>query len=235
MASTSPLPSRSADAVSKTVPTDQIDPYATMGQFSFAPATKTTVVTTTYTTTTTFPPLCINAPGNMSERDPKEYPLAHTQAPESIRKFYFESGGALACFEEAHAVSDKVQEVCFAATQRHACSSHRFPCLLPIPLTRFPRSTTPSAKCSALPMALCKKSSPTAVLPSSQHQTTQRSRTTPARSIRLLAPHMAVGSEKLSTNTRQSLYSERRPSWLTFNAVARSHALDTKKVQRSPA
>jgi len=110
MASTSPLPSRSADAVSKTVPTDQIDPYATMGQFSFAPATKTTVVTTTYTTTTTFPPLCINAPGNMSERDPKEYPLAHTQAPESIRKFYFESGGALACFEEAHAVSDKVQE-----------------------------------------------------------------------------------------------------------------------------
>ncbi|KAF1945344.1 WD40 repeat-like protein [Clathrospora elynae] len=81
-----------------------------MGQFSFAPATKTTVVTTTYTTTTTFPPLCINAPGSLSGRDAKDYPLAHVQAPESIRKFYFESGGDLACFEEANAASDPVQQ-----------------------------------------------------------------------------------------------------------------------------
>ncbi|KAF1834338.1 WD40 repeat-like protein [Decorospora gaudefroyi] len=95
---------RSADSVSK------MDPYATMGQFSFAPATKTTVVTTTYTTTTTFPPLCVNAPRSLSERDAKDYPLAHVQAPESIRKFYFESGGELACFEEASAASDQVQE-----------------------------------------------------------------------------------------------------------------------------
>ncbi|KAH7383236.1 WD repeat-containing protein pop1 [Pyrenochaeta sp. MPI-SDFR-AT-0127] len=98
------------DSVSKTVHNEAMDPYATMGQFSFAPATKTTVVTTTYTTTTTFPPMCINAPGSLGERDPKEYPLAHTQAPESIRKFYFESGGELACFEEANAASNKVQE-----------------------------------------------------------------------------------------------------------------------------
>lgn len=96
---------------SKTVHSELADPYATMGQLSFAPATKTTVVTTTTTTTTTFPPMCINAPGNLGERDPKEYPLAHTQAPESIRKFYFESGGGLACFEEEQAASDKVQEV----------------------------------------------------------------------------------------------------------------------------
>ncbi|KAF2036724.1 WD40 repeat-like protein [Setomelanomma holmii] len=81
-----------------------------MGQFSFAPATKTTVVTTTYTTTTTFPPLCVNAPGSLSERDPKEYPLAHVQAPESIRKIYFDAGGELACFEEADAALSKVQE-----------------------------------------------------------------------------------------------------------------------------
>lgn len=99
-----------ADGVSKTVHTEAMDPYATMGQFSFAPATKTTVVTTTYTTTTTFPPLCVNAPGSLSERDPKDYPLAHVQAPESIRKFYFESGGELACFEEANAASDKIQQ-----------------------------------------------------------------------------------------------------------------------------
>ncbi|KAH9862513.1 hypothetical protein IAQ61_009930 [Plenodomus lingam] len=108
-----PTPSgrgRGSDAVSNTLHAEQVDPYATMGQFSFAPATKTTVVTTTYTTTTTFPPICINAPGNLSQRDPKEYPLAHAQAPESIRKFYFESGGELACFEEANPISDKVKE-----------------------------------------------------------------------------------------------------------------------------
>jgi F-box and WD-40 domain protein CDC4 len=105
------LPSAHADAV---------DPYATMGQFSFAPATKTTVVTTTYTTTTTFPPLCINAPGSLGGRDPKEYPLAHVQAPESIRKILFDAGDELACFEEADAASRKVQEVCFRQFQGYA-------------------------------------------------------------------------------------------------------------------
>ena len=91
---------------------DASDPYATTGHFSLAPATKTTVITTTYTTTTTFPPMRVNAAGSLSGRDPKEYPLAHVQAPESIRKIYFDAGGELACFEEADAASSKVQEVC---------------------------------------------------------------------------------------------------------------------------
>ncbi|USP81449.1 hypothetical protein yc1106_08723 [Curvularia clavata] len=111
MASASSDSGPGADGVSKTLHTDATDPYATMAQFSFAPATKTTVVTTTYTTTTTFPPLCVNAPGSLAERDPKDYPLAHVQAPESIRKFYFESGGELACFEEADAASERVREL----------------------------------------------------------------------------------------------------------------------------
>ncbi|KAL5118521.1 SCF ubiquitin ligase complex subunit cdc4 [Pleosporales sp. CAS-2024a] len=89
---------------------DGVDPYATMGQFSFAPATKTTVVTTTTTTTTTFPPLCVNPPGSLGARDPKEYPLAHVQAPESIRKICFNVGGELACFEESAAGSSRMQE-----------------------------------------------------------------------------------------------------------------------------
>jgi F-box and WD-40 domain protein CDC4 len=89
----------------------EADPYATMSQLSFAPATKTTVVTTTVTTTTTLPPMCVNAPGSLSERDPNVYPLAHVQAPESIRKIYFDAGGELACFEEADAASSKMQEV----------------------------------------------------------------------------------------------------------------------------
>jgi hypothetical protein len=119
------------DARATSVHTEATDPYATMGQFSFAPATKTTVVTTTYTTTTTFPPLCVNAPGSLGERDPKEYPLAHVQAPDSIRKIYFDAGGELACFEEADAASSKVQEVCFSRIQgwasrlRYPCSFHR--------------------------------------------------------------------------------------------------------------
>ncbi|KAH7396585.1 WD40-repeat-containing domain protein [Phaeosphaeria sp. MPI-PUGE-AT-0046c] len=95
---------------STSVHADVTDPYATTGHFSLAPTTKTTVITTTYTTTTTFPPMCVNAPGILSGRDPKEYPLAHVQAPESIRKIFFDAGGELACFEEADAASSKVQE-----------------------------------------------------------------------------------------------------------------------------
>jgi hypothetical protein len=114
-------PGTGPDGRLPSVHTDAVDPYATIGQFSFAPATKTTVVTTTYTTTTTFPPLCINAPGSLGGRDPKEYPLAHVQAPESIRKIVWHAGGELACFEEADAASYKVQEVCFCQSQGYAC------------------------------------------------------------------------------------------------------------------
>jgi F-box and WD-40 domain protein CDC4 len=100
-------------------PHSEEDPYATIGQLSFAPATKTTVVTTTVTTTTTLPPMCVNAPGSLSGRDPNVYPLAHVQAPEAIRKIYFDAGGDLACFEEAD-VATKVHEVS-GALASHAC------------------------------------------------------------------------------------------------------------------
>ncbi len=76
-----------------------------------APATQTTVITTTTTTTMSYPPFVMNAPRNLSERDSKEYPLAHTQAPESIRRFFFDAGGTQACFEEANDVVDKMQQV----------------------------------------------------------------------------------------------------------------------------
>jgi hypothetical protein len=125
----SPPAGLGTDARATSVHTEETDPYATMGQFSFAPATKTTVVTTTYTTTTTFPPLCVNAPGSLGERDPKEYPLAHVQAPDSIRKIYFDAGGELACFEEADAASSKLQEVRFVRVQGYACHL-RSPCSL---------------------------------------------------------------------------------------------------------
>ncbi|KAF2704605.1 WD repeat-containing protein pop1 [Pleomassaria siparia CBS 279.74] len=102
--------SQAREAASTIVQRQMVDPYATMGQLSMAPATKTTVVTTTTTTTMSYPPFVMNAPRNLSERDSKEYPLAHTQAPESIRKFFFDADGAQACFEEADNIADKLQQ-----------------------------------------------------------------------------------------------------------------------------
>ena len=110
MASFIPLP-HGCEAGPSIVQRQVVDPYVTMGQLSMAPATQTTVVTTTTTTTMSYPPFVMNAPRNLSERDSKEYPLAHAQAPESIRKFYFDAGGTQACFEEADNVADKMQQV----------------------------------------------------------------------------------------------------------------------------
>ncbi|KAF2020536.1 WD40 repeat-like protein [Aaosphaeria arxii CBS 175.79] len=87
-----------------------IDPYATIGQLSIAPATHTTVVTTTTTTTTSFPPMFMKAPRNLRDRDAKEYPLANAPAPESIRKFMFSTGNGQACFEEAGDSDEKIRE-----------------------------------------------------------------------------------------------------------------------------
>lgn len=94
-----------------TVQTQAMEPY-TMAQLSLAPATTTTVVTTTTTTTTQFPPMLFNPPRSLSERDPKEYPLAHAHAPESLQKFCFEVGGEQACFQEAKNVADSIAQVC---------------------------------------------------------------------------------------------------------------------------
>jgi F-box and WD-40 domain protein CDC4 len=101
----------SGEAGSNVVQRQLVDSYATLGQLSMAPATQTTVITTTTTTTMSYPPFVMNAPRNLSERDSKEYPLAHTQAPESIRRFFFDAGGTQACFEEANDVKDKMQQV----------------------------------------------------------------------------------------------------------------------------
>ncbi|KAJ4295332.1 SCF ubiquitin ligase complex subunit cdc4 [Kalmusia sp. IMI 367209] len=92
-----------------TVQTQAIEPY-TMAHLSIAPATTTTVVTTTTTTTTQFPPLLFRPPRSLNERDPKEYPLAHAHAPESLGKFCFEVGGEQACFQEAKDVMDTIAE-----------------------------------------------------------------------------------------------------------------------------
>jgi hypothetical protein len=88
--------------------------YAALGQLSYAPATQTTVVTTTTTTTTSFPPLILRAPRHLYDRDPKQYPLAASPTPASIRDFTFDVNGKPACFREADDVEDSLQQVCFS-------------------------------------------------------------------------------------------------------------------------
>jgi hypothetical protein len=131
------------------------DSHATVGQFSFAPATRTTVVTTTYTTTTTLAPMRINA-RSLCERDPKEYPLAHVRAPESIRKIYFDAGGEIGCFEEADDAAKKAQEVrCWLHQGSALYLSRSTRTRRPRRLTLFSYSMQPSKKACEYQTARC--------------------------------------------------------------------------------
>ncbi|KAI9370850.1 WD40-repeat-containing domain protein [Aspergillus egyptiacus] len=82
-----------------------------VGQFSFAPATRTTVVTTTTTTTTAFPPLFIKPPRAVRELDPKVYPLASSPTPSSLRNIKFDIGGQPVIFEEPEDTTSSLQEI----------------------------------------------------------------------------------------------------------------------------
>lgn len=85
---------------------------SSLGQFSFAPATRTTVVTTTTTTTTSFPPLLIKPPRAIKDLDPKLYPLAASPTPASLRNFKFELGGKSVVFDELEDTASALKEVC---------------------------------------------------------------------------------------------------------------------------
>ena len=91
-----------------------LDPSADdmLGQFSFAPATQTTIVTTTTTTTTSFPPLMMKAPHHLHQLDPKMYPLASSPTPKSIKRFCFDVGGRPTFFSEADDTRDTLEVVC---------------------------------------------------------------------------------------------------------------------------
>ena len=77
---------------------DVANPHAVVGQIS---ATQTMVVTTTTTTTTSFPPLLLNPPKHLDDMDPKQYPLAASSTPTSIKKLCFDVEGRTTTFEEA--------------------------------------------------------------------------------------------------------------------------------------
>ena len=82
-----------------------------LGQFSFGPATQTTVVTTTTTTTTSFPPLLMKAPHNLHELDSKLYPLAASPTPRSIKRLCFDIEGRPTYFREADDAPKTLQAV----------------------------------------------------------------------------------------------------------------------------
>lgn len=84
---------------------------STLGQFSFAPATQTTVVTTTTTTTTRFPPFVMRAPRRMQDLDPKVYPLASTPTPSSLKNISFDLQGKKTIFREAEDTNVALQEI----------------------------------------------------------------------------------------------------------------------------
>lgn len=85
-----------------------------VGQFSFAPATQTTIVTTTTTTTTSFPPLVMKAPRHLHELDPTLYPLAASPTPQSIKELCFEVGDRPTIFREAEDTLEAVNEVYYS-------------------------------------------------------------------------------------------------------------------------
>ncbi|KAF2431640.1 WD40 repeat-like protein [Tothia fuscella] len=95
--------------------TTSLGQFAALGQLSYAPATQTTVITTTTTTTTQFPPLILREPKNLSDRDPKKYPLAASPTPAALKDFCFDVDGMPAYFHEEEVVEDSLNEY----KQRH--------------------------------------------------------------------------------------------------------------------
>ncbi|KAK2744025.1 SCF ubiquitin ligase complex subunit cdc4 [Myotisia sp. PD_48] len=82
-----------------------------LGQFSFAPATQTTVVTTTTTTTTKFPPFVMRDSKAFGNLDQKLYPLASMPTPETLRDIRFNLDGKPILFRE-------IEQLVHSAPQR---------------------------------------------------------------------------------------------------------------------
>ncbi|KAK5958241.1 SCF ubiquitin ligase complex subunit cdc4 [Knufia fluminis] len=80
---------------------ERVLPESTLGQFSFGPATQTTVVTTTTTTTTKFPPFVMPNPEHANDLDPRIYPLAASPTPAALQNIGFSLGGKAVVFREA--------------------------------------------------------------------------------------------------------------------------------------
>ena len=83
--------------------------HSTMAQMSFGPATQQTVTTVTTTTTVSLPPLIMKPPKDLYERDPKQYPLAFSPTPNSIKRFCFDVNGKPTVFHESEDPAETMQ------------------------------------------------------------------------------------------------------------------------------
>lgn len=91
-----------------------------LGQFSFAPTTRTTVVTTTTTTTTAFPPLIFRPPLATKDLDTRLYPLAASPTPAALRNLKFNIGDQSIIFNEP---DDTAATACQLREQNEALQS----------------------------------------------------------------------------------------------------------------
>ena len=97
-------------------------PSTTAGQFAFTPATQQTTVVTTTTTTVSLPPFVLKPPRDLQQRDPKQYPLACSPTPASLRRVAFGMGDRSATYNEADSPEQYLRKVRMAGTAiRKAC------------------------------------------------------------------------------------------------------------------
>jgi F-box and WD-40 domain protein CDC4 len=85
-------------------------PNSTVASMCFGPATQQTVVTTTTTTTVSLPPLIMNPPRNLMDRDPKQYPLVFSPTPHSIKRFHFDVHGRPTTFHESEDAEETLRQ-----------------------------------------------------------------------------------------------------------------------------
>lgn len=104
------LTSHPKDTPTTTTTATMPPPNATVASMCFGPATQQTVVTTTTTTTVSLPPLIMNPPKNLMERDPKQYPLVFSPTPRSIKRFCFDVHGRPTTFHESEDAEETLRQ-----------------------------------------------------------------------------------------------------------------------------
>ena len=98
------------EEMSTTISYDMPPPDSTVGSLSFGPVTQQTVTTVTRTTTYTVPPLLMRPPRDLQERDSKQYPLAFTPTPHSLKSLSFEYAGQPVAFHESEDPDETVRK-----------------------------------------------------------------------------------------------------------------------------
>jgi len=103
----------------KRLKTAMAESHSAVGQFALAPATQQTTVVTTTTTTVNLAPFLLKPPQDLRDRDPKQYPLAFSPTPASMKRFGFNVGGAVAHYREADDPDAFIQQVGMIFIRRH--------------------------------------------------------------------------------------------------------------------